>query len=148
MAPHEWSWVQARSLDTGWAQLSPPLRETASRDATAAQIQRMLRMVMAAPGATVLVAREGAVPVGYIIVAVVPDELTGGPVGLFVDIYVEPGWRGKGVSTRLTAAGEDHCRALGLKAVRRVISAHNEASFRHAKGDGCEVERLTLIKRL
>jgi GNAT superfamily N-acetyltransferase len=135
-------------VETGWAQVSPLLRETASREATAALVQQMLHMALSSPGSAALVARDGGVPVGYIIVAAVPDELTGMAVGLFVDIYVEPQWRGRGVSSKLTAAGDEHCRSLGLKAVRRHIAAHNEASLGHARADGCEIERIALIKRL
>ena len=148
MNQQEWPWLLGRSVETGWEQISPVLRPGASREATATQIQRMLRMALSAPGTAALVARSGGAPVGYIVVAVTPDELTGASVGLFLDIFVEPAWRGKGVSSRLTAAGEEHCRALGLTAVRRFISAHNAASLRHARGDGCELERYALLKRL
>jgi len=81
-------------------------------------------------------------------VALVPDELTGVPTGLFYDIYVEPAHRGTGVSLRLTAAGEAHCRAHGVRVIRRYIAPANTPSLRHALRDGCRVERLALVKVL
>lgn len=148
MAPHEWPWLLARSVATGWEQLIPAQQAATTPALFAARVERMLRLAMGLPGGAALVAREQGEPVGYTVVTVAPDELTGTPCGHFVDIWVDPGRRGRGIGHRLTAAGEAHCRALGLPLVRRVVAAHNPASLQHALADGCQVERLTLVKVL
>ena len=148
MTAPEWPWVLARSRETGWAQMLPSQQAQTSPDVFAGLVHEMLSQAMGAPGGTILVAREGGVPAGYLAIGVVPDELTRAPTGLFIDIYVAPAWRGRGVSSMLTAAGEGHCRALGLGHVRRMVAAHNAQSLRHALADGCLVERLMLIKQL
>lgn len=144
----EWPWLWERSMATGWHQLPPEQQAAANPAQVAHQVQQMLGMALSAPGAGVLMARAAGDPVGYLVVTVAPDELTGLPTGLFLDIWVEPAWRGRGISSRLTAAGEEHCRRLGLRLVRRAVAAHNQASLRHALSDGCVVERYILIKAL
>lgn len=148
LQPQEWPWLLAHSTETGWAQLTPVQRTETTPQAFTAIVQGMLTQALAAPGSTALVAREQGVPAGYLVVGVLPDELTNAPVGLFVDIYVEPVWRGKRVSSALTAAGEEHCRKLGLRQVRRMVAAHNPQSLRHALADGCQVERYAFVKLL
>lgn len=148
MQPHEWTWLVSRSLVTGWAQLNPLQQASASAMDVSHRIQAMLTRAVTAPGATALVAREDGSPVGYLIVTVVPDELTGQPSGLFVDIFVEPQWRRTGLAGQLTAAGEEHLRDLGIREVRRWIAYQNPASLRHAQKDGCEVEKVMMLKRL
>jgi len=148
MQPHEWTWLLSRSVTTGWAQLTPTQQAAASAVDVAHRVQLMLTRALTAPGATALVAREQGVPVGYIVVSVVPDELTGQASGLFVDIYVEPERRRTGLASQLTAAGEEHLRQLGIREARRWIATQNPASFRHAQKDGCEVEKVMLLKRL
>lgn len=144
----EWPWLLARSAATGWAQLTPLQQGAATPAGIAARAEQMLSQALAQPGGAAVVAREQGIPAGYLVAAGVPDELTGVPTGLFLDIWMEPQWRGKGVSSLLTAAGEAHCRALGLRLVRRIVAAHNAPSLRHAAADGCQVERLVLVKAL
>lgn len=141
-------WILARSAETGWEQLTAGQQAETTRDQVAKKVRAMLQHALQLPGSTVLVARDAGEPVGYMVVTVAPDELTGKRYGLFLDIWVEPQWRGRGLSSRLTAAGEAHCRARGLTRVRRIIAAHNEKSLRHALGDGCRMERYILEKDL
>lgn len=148
MSPQEWPWVLARSTETGWAQLPPPLQADGGPQGVVQNVAQMLAQLLQMPGGQVLVAREGGRPVGYLVVGVVPDEITGQPTGLYCDIYVESPWRGRGVSSLLTGAGDAYCRQLGLRHVRRWVAAHNQSSLRHALADGCQVERVGLIKAL
>lgn len=144
----EWPWLLERATVTGWEQLSPAQQAHATPAQVAAHVQQMLRHALGQPGSLVLVARAQGAPVGYIAVAVMPDELTGLPAGLVLDLWVEPPWRGRGISYQLTAAGEAHCRALGLRSLRRAISVHNVRSLRQALRDGCQVERCLVTKYL
>lgn len=148
MTAPEWPWVLARSRETGWAQMLPAQQAQISPEAFAELVHEMLTQTVSAPGGSVLIAREDGLPLGYLVIGVVPDELSRAATGLFIDIYVEPAWRGRRVSSMLTAAGEAHCRALGLSQVRRVVAAHNTRSLRHAMADGCQVDRFMLIKQL
>lgn len=148
MAPQEWPWLLSHAVATGIAQVPPALQPTAAPEAITHQVQSMLLQALSRPGAVALVARTGQEPAGYILVTVTPDDLTGQPMGLFLDIWVEPRWRGTGLSSRLTGEGEAHLRRLGVKAVRRAISSHNAASLRHALSDGCHIDRLSLLKVL
>lgn len=148
VAAQEWPWLLTRSVATGWEQLTPVQQAATTPAVFARRVEHMLRLALGLPGGAALVARERGEPVGYVVVTAAPDELTGMPCGLLADIWVEPGRRGRGIGHRLTAAGEAHCRALGLPMVRRVVAAHNRASLEHALADGCQVERLTLVKVL
>ncbi|HLN65256.1 MAG TPA: GNAT family N-acetyltransferase [Symbiobacteriaceae bacterium] len=148
LTANEWSWFLTRSMETGWEQRHPGLREESSRPQVMSNIREMVTQALQQPGATALVARERGQPAGYVVLTLMPDEWTHDPTGLFYDIWVEPEWRGKGVATLLTRSGENYFRSLGLKLTRRFIAAHNAASLKHARADGCEIERLCLIKRL
>jgi GNAT superfamily N-acetyltransferase len=123
-------------------------QQTSSPQIVATAAQEMLIDHLRQPGSIGLVARDGGCPVGYLLITVTMDELTRTPMGLFLDIWVDPAWRGRGVASALTAAGEHHCRALGLRFVRRWIAAQNQNSLHHAMKDGCQVELLSLIKAL
>lgn len=144
----EWPWLVSRSAATAWAHVDPALRDRVNPQAVAARVEQNLRALLTRPGSAALVARAGGAAAGYLVVALVPDELTGLPVGLFYDIFVEPAYRGTGVSHRLTAAGEAHCRAWGASLVRRYIDPGNEPSLRHALREGCRIDRLSLVKVL
>lgn len=148
MMPADWPWLLARATETGLAQVPPALRPATLPEVVAWQVQTMLHQTLSQPGTAVLVAREGQQPVGYLVVTVVPDDLTAQPVGFFYDIWVDPAKRGSGLSSQLTAAGEAHLKSLGLHLVRRAISAHNTASLRHAMADGCHIDRVSLLKVL
>ncbi len=135
-------------MATGWEQVNPALRDDAKRQEAMNNIRQTTTQVMQQPATRVLVAREGGQPAGYLVLTVVPDEWTREPTGLFYDIWIEPQWRGRGVSSLLTRTGENYLRTIGVGVVRRMIAAQNGPSLRHAQRDGCEVERLCLIKRL
>ncbi len=146
LAQQEVTWLLERSAETAWAQLTPPQQQVASREVVTTNAQAMVTQALATPGAAAFVAREGAEPLGYLLAVVVPDELTGWPTGLFLDVWVDPRYRGQALAARLSAAGEQHLRTLGINTVRRVVASHNEASLRHSYKDGCRVERLVLTK--
>ena len=148
LAPHEQGWLLERSVETGWSQLSPEQQGTVPQDVVLANARGMVTHALSMPGSAALVARVSGRPVGYIVVVVVPEDLTARLSGLFLDIWVDPDYRGQGLASRLTMAGEEHCRSLGLTRVHRVVAAHNTASLEHARKDGCEVERYLLVKRL
>lgn len=144
----EWPWFLSRSMTNGWEQMNPGLRDGASQQEVMANIREMVTQAVQQPGSSVLVARDAGQPVGYLVLTVIPDEWTHKPTGLFYDIWVEPPWRGRGIASQLTRAGEGYFRAMGLNLVRRFIAVHNAASLRHAQSDGSELERVCLIKRL
>lgn len=148
LLPGEWAWLAARSATTALAHVEPTLWAWTTPQAVTARVEQNLRALLGQPGSAALVARADGAAVGYLVVALVPDELTGVPTGLFYDIYVEPAHRGTGVGRSLTAAGEAHCRAHGVRVVRRYIDPANTPSLRHALRDGCRVERLALVKVL
>lgn len=148
LAPQEWQWLVARSIATGWEQLVAQQREQVTPEGFAERVRAMLGRAIAQPGGGALVAREQGTPIGYLVAGVGEDELTGARFGIFGDIFVEPAWRGRGVSSQLTAAGEARLRSLGLQLVRRTVAAQNGPSLRHALADGCQVERYVLIKAL
>ena len=148
LAPGEWPWLVARSTETARAHVDPCLRGAVSQEVVAARVQQNLRGLLGQPPNVALVARADGRPLGYLVVAFAPDELTGVPTGLFYDIFVEPSHRGTGISSRLTAAGEAHCRTLGVRLIRRWVAPENQPSLRHALRDGCRVERLSLVKVL
>jgi ribosomal protein S18 acetylase RimI-like enzyme len=148
LTPQELPWILERSLATAWAHLPPVRQQNSSPQTVAAATHSMLIDSLRQPGSIGLVARDGPNRVGYILITVMPDELTRRPVGLFLDIWVDPAWRGSGLASALTAAGEQHCRSQGLPLVRRWIAAHNQNSLRHAIKDGCQLELHSLIKPL
>jgi len=146
LAPAEWPWLLARSAETAWRHVAPALRPATTPAQVAARVQGLLVHLLSQPGSIALVAREDGRPVGYMVVAILPDELTGLPIALFYDIYVEPEHRGKGVSRRLTAAGEAHCRALGIRVIRRTVASWNAPSLRLTMSEGNQPEQIGFIK--
>lgn len=148
LAEHEVTWLLERSTETGWAQLTPAQQQSVAREVVTANAQAMLTQALGTPGAAAFVLREGNEPLGYVVVVVVPDELTGQPTGLLLDVWVDPRYRGRGLAVQLSAAAEGHLRARGIKTARRLIAAHNEASLRHSFKDGCRIERVIVSKEL
>jgi len=148
MTWQEWPWVAALTASTAWKHVSAPLRAEVSPEWVAARVQQSLLGLLGQPGNVALVAREAGRPVGYLVVTFLPDELTGVTTGLFWDIWVEPAWRGRGVATSLTHAGEAHCRAMGVKLIRRYIATDNQPSLHHAVRDGNRPERVMYEKVL
>lgn len=148
LTAQEWPWFLAHSTETGWEQMHPSLRPGASREQVVANFRAMATEAVQQPGSAVLVAREGGRIAGYIMLTLMPDEWTRHPVGLYYDIWVDPAWRGKGVANFLTRTAEQYFRQMGIRLVRRFISAHNQESLRHAQKDGAIVERHCLIKLL
>jgi GNAT superfamily N-acetyltransferase len=148
LTAQEWPWFLAHSAETGWEQMHPGLRPSASQSEVLANFRAMTTEALQQPGSAVLVAREAGRIAGYIMLTLMPDEWTGRPVGLYYDIWVDPAWRGKGVASLLTHSSEQYFRNMGIKLIRRFIAAHNQESLRHAQKDGCIVERLCLIKQL
>jgi GNAT superfamily N-acetyltransferase len=148
MTQAEWPWFITSSVANGWDQMPPANRQQANQQQVMRNLYEMTVQALGAPGSTVLVARVDGKPAGYLMATLMPDEWTHEPAGHFYDIWVDPQWRGKGVSTALTRAGEEYFRSLGCRLVRRFIGVHNAASLRHAESDGAEPERICFTKRL
>lgn len=145
-------WVLARAVATGWEQLPPPERLRIPPAAVAGPVRAMVLGALSRPGAGGLVAEAPTAPgdprIGYILYTVLAEELTGLPVGFFLDIWVDPAWRRQGVARHLCHGAEAVLRALGLREVKRSVAAHNHASLALSLQDGARVERLLLTKPL
>lgn len=145
---HELAWMLARSARTAWEQLTAAEQAGAAPAQVAQQAAAMVAGALGRPGGAALVAREGGQPAGYILVDVQPHEITGAPQGVYLDIWVEPAWRRRGVAGALCAAADQHCRSLGLRQTRRLVSAHNTASLELSLRQGNQIQRLVLGQQL
>ncbi len=121
--------------------------------ATKAELVPALR---AFPGAAVLLARAGAVPVGVAVCFTGFSTFRARPLTNVHDLAVVPGWRGRGIGRRLLAAVEALARARGHCKITLEVREDNPAAmalyrrlgFGSAATCGNAVQYLFLEKRL
>lgn len=110
--------------------------------------QADLLQALQSPGGTAVVVEDAGRPVGFLLVTVNHNDRTGAPFGCLADIYIAPGYRGRGLARALHQLGEEHLRRLGLTEAVHWTHAHNEAGQASARRNGFEPWGVMMVKEL
>ncbi|MFZ5826316.1 MAG: GNAT family N-acetyltransferase, partial [Bacillota bacterium] len=84
----------------------------------------------------------------YELVVLRPDETSGIVEGLKLDGWVHPAYRGRGLNRYMHQAGENWCRARGIRRMVSMIAAHNQSSLRATEKAGFQTVRVLRAKWL
>jgi ribosomal protein S18 acetylase RimI-like enzyme len=131
-----------------WQILPPDDRQLASIAEVARTAEQNLLGVLNAPGGTALVAVENGKLLGYLSIAIRPDERTGEPTGYMADIYIDPGGRGKGIATEFHRVGEKYLADMGIRKASLWTHAHNPLGQKSAQRQGYQIQGVVLAKTL
>jgi ribosomal protein S18 acetylase RimI-like enzyme len=105
--------------------------------------------IESADGLTLL-AKEGAVVVGYLVGGMVEPEdyRTVNSIAELENMYVQESMRGKGVGGKLMSQFEDWCKERKVQIIRVVASAANIDAIKFYETHGSKKVSLTLEKNL
>jgi GNAT superfamily N-acetyltransferase len=73
----------------------------------------------------VWIMRDGARPVGYVVLTFNFDLEFGGLEGLVTDLFVHARWRGQGLGRAALAIVDDFCRRAHIRTVELQVAEHN-----------------------
>ena len=102
----------------------------------------------AAADATVLIAEDRGVPLGFIHLTVDADYYTRRDCGHVSDLVVAPAARGRGVGERLMAAGEEWAAGRGYRLLTLNVFVGNSRARRLYERTGYAAETVRYIKTL
>lgn len=119
-----------------------------SQEHVSASAVQNLYGVLGSPGGTAVVADEGGKPVGYLLIAIQHNDMTGEPMGYMADIYVEPAFRRGGVSKELHRVGEEYLRRLGVRKATNWTHAHNQLGQSATAYHGFRPWGVMMVKEL
>jgi ribosomal protein S18 acetylase RimI-like enzyme len=74
------------------------------------------------------IVRDRGRAVGYAILTFNFDVEFGGLEGILTDLYLRPGYRGRGLGRRLVDIASGYCRSRGVEAIELQVAANNEAA--------------------
>ena len=87
--------------------------------------------------------------VGYSIVTFGFDLEFGGSQATLTDLFIEAGYRGKGLGTSALKMIEANCRKLGFQAIELQVKRENtQAQKLYGKAGFQEFDRITMCKRI
>lgn len=109
---------------------------------------RTLHQMLGAPGGTAVVAEDGGRPVGFLLVSLQQDDRTGQMLGYLADIYIDPAYRGRGLSKPMERMAVEHLRQLGMRHVYVWVHAHNPQGQATARRLGMQPWGVVLAKEL
>ncbi|MFZ5825643.1 MAG: GNAT family N-acetyltransferase [Bacillota bacterium] len=142
--------VMHRAHASAFDQLVERERGHAQPDGVARQLREMYRMVLATPGATLLVAEGAGLPepgpAGHALLFPQANPFTGVGEMVVMDIWVHPAARGMGVGSALVQEAERHTRAIGGRSLVAQIALHNQASQALFRRAGFQQERVVTGK--
>jgi len=85
---------------------------------------------------------------GYIIVGETKNVFSPAGYGFIYDIFVEEGFRRKGIASMLLKAAEDFCVSKGLQTIKLEVADNNPIALRLYEKTGFRPERRFLGKRI
>jgi GNAT superfamily N-acetyltransferase len=141
-------WLDEAVAAGTWESLSPEQRQKLLPGMAAQQARLQLRQVLSAPGSTLIVAQLNQQPVGYLLVAVVPDGSTEEPTALLLDLWVHPAHRRRRVGSGLLAAAERWVASLGVKKMKLWTGLHHRTVVDFAQRVGFAPAGLIGVKDL
>lgn len=116
--------------------------------AVAANAQRNLAAVLRSPSGTAIVAEEGGRPVGFLLVGLQPNDITGQPTGYMADIYVEPEYRRQGIAEQMHDVTEEYLRSIGVRRASNWTHAHNAKGLSSSRRHGFQDWGAMMVKEL
>lgn len=131
-----------------WDILAPEERSGTSPDIVAEGAQANLMAVLQSPGGTAVVADDGGRIVGYLLIGVGPDGVTGEMFGYLADIYLDPAYRGRGIARRMHEIGEGYLVQLGVRKAKLWTHAHNPQGQASAQRNGYKPYGIAMLKEL
>jgi ribosomal protein S18 acetylase RimI-like enzyme len=136
------------SAITAWEIMNPSDKAVARPEVVFANAQRSLVQCLSSPGGTAVVADEGGLPVGYMLIVLRPDEKTGEMQGYLADIYIKPQYRRQGLAKELHRVGEDYLRQLGIRKATNWVHATNPLGKKSSQEKGFRLWGVMLEKVL
>ncbi len=96
-----------------------------------------------------ILAKEGGVPVGYLVGGMVEPEYyrTVRSMAELENMYVQESMRGRGIGGKLVQQFEDWCKEKGVQIIRVVASAQNSDAIKFYKAHGAKEVSVTLERR-
>lgn len=131
-----------------WDILAPEERSGTSPDLVREGAQSNLMAVLQSPGGTAVVADDAGRIVGYLLIGVGPDAVTGEMFGYLADIYLDPQYRGRGIARRVHDIGEAYLVQLGVRKAKLWTHAHNPEGQASAQRNGYKPYGIAMIKEL
>ena len=96
----------------------------------------------------IFVAEEEGSIVGFADYWVYPEFLHGGLSGYLHNIYIDPGWRGKGIGTGLVEMIKDDAIKKGAVAMHVPVKPANRKALDFYRKNGIDIELIMLETRL
>lgn len=136
------------AITNAWETLPEDDKRRAQYAAVARNAYMNLLGGLQSPFGTAVVADEGGRPIGYLLVGLQPNGLTGQPAGYLADIYVQPAFRRHGLGLKLHQAAEAYLRQLGVSTATNWTHAHNKEGQAASKRHGLPVWGMMMVKHL
>ena len=147
----DWDWFIPRYAQTAWESMRLHRREYTSLEEVQNNLEKQIERFRGPDGMenVAYVAKdENGQPVGFIWLIESTSGFTAAAFGWIMCIYVEAGFRGKGIGRRLMNLGERWARERGLIDIILNVFNQNEAAIRLYESIGYEVETKRYIKKL
>jgi GNAT superfamily N-acetyltransferase len=146
--PSDLPHLRRMAIITAWEITPEDDKAHTTLEQVAENAQQNLMAVLQAPYGTAIVADEGGLPVGFLLIGLQANEKTGQPHGYMADIYVEPAFRRHGLAQELHAAAEEYLRSIGIRKASNWTHAHNPRGQSSSLRHGFQLWGLMLSKEL
>lgn len=136
------------SAITAWEIMNSSDKEVARPEVVFTNAHHNLIHCLSSPGGTAVVADDGGIPVGFLLIGLRPDERTGEMQGYMADIYIYPQYRGQGLAQEFHRLGEDYLRRLGIRQATNWVHAQNPLGKKASTEKGFRLWGLMMEKLL
>lgn len=133
---------------TAWEITPADDRAQTSFAAVMARAQNNLLSQLNSPVGTAIVAEQEGRPVGYLLLGLQVNDRTGEQFGYMADIYLEPAFRGAGLTEAMRLAAEAHYTRLGLQRITNWVHGHNRLGLRASERFGFRPWAVMMSRRL
>lgn len=146
--PEDLPHVLRAAYRTAQAQLSHRERAIADPAGVCGRIDEMYQRALGQGGGTLMVADDGGVLAGYLLLGIEFAPSANRLEATVLDVWVAPARRGCGLAGALHAAAVDLARSAGAGVLRAMIAAGNGASLQAHTKSGFGAEALLMGKPL
>jgi len=141
--------VRKYGVETGWASLSETERGELGKEEWAKRMKGLFEKLFDRETHRIFVAEnERHVFLGYVWVGEGSNMMTGKRHGFIYDIFVEKGFRGKGVGRALLEKAESFCREKDYSRILLMVSVNNKVAARLYDKMGFKTEQVYMGKAL